>query len=99
MIEPLKVVELPVDYRGQKKTLPIVVTSESGPLLMGRNWLRELQLDWKGIMAEIYPVEANKEHDFGSARVNDLVKEYKDVFSENAGYHERCGGQSQTEGE
>ena len=42
VIKPLGVVELPVDYRGQKKTLPIVVTSESGPLLMGRNWLREL---------------------------------------------------------
>ena len=51
VIEPLGVVQLQVSYRDQKKSLPVVVTSEPGPILMGRNWLRELDLDWRAIMA------------------------------------------------
>ena len=56
IIEPLGVSQVQVNYKGQKKQLPIVVTAEPGPILMGRNWLRELELDWKGVLAEIFPM-------------------------------------------
>ena len=85
VIEPLGVLEMPVSYNGQLKTLPIVVTSEPGPMLMGRNWLRELQLDWRGIMADIFPVaveERDKESNVESVRLKELLKEFSDVFSE-----------------
>ena len=32
---------------GELVRLPMVVTPENGPVLFGRNWLREVQLDWK----------------------------------------------------
>ena len=58
VIEPLGVVQLGVRYGGQEKTLPVVVTSEPGPILMGRNWLRDLKLDWTGASwqkSSLYP--------------------------------------------
>ena len=38
-----------VDYQGQKATLPLIVADTTGPPLLGREWLRELRLDWKSL--------------------------------------------------
>ena len=35
-----------VAYRDQKAVLPIVITGNDGPVLMGRDWLSVLKLDW-----------------------------------------------------
>ena len=35
-----------VAYRDQKAVLPVVITGNDGPVLMGRNWLSVLKLDW-----------------------------------------------------
>ena len=33
------------------KKLPLLIVEGSGPALLGRNWLKELQLDWHNIHA------------------------------------------------
>ena len=35
-----------VAYRDQKAVLPVVITGNDDPVLMGRNWLSVLKLDW-----------------------------------------------------
>ena len=35
---------LVVEYKAQKKELPIIITEGDGPSLLGRNWLEELKL-------------------------------------------------------
>jgi len=35
-----------VAYRDQEAVLPIVITGNDGPVLMGRDWLSVLKLDW-----------------------------------------------------
>ena len=40
---------VPVEYNGQTLNLPLVVTQADGPLLLGRDWLAALCLNWKTI--------------------------------------------------
>ena len=35
-----------VAYRDQRAVLPVVITGNDGPVLMGRDWLSVLKLDW-----------------------------------------------------
>ena len=49
-IKPLGVVEdIPVAYQKQDKTLSVIVTSGEGPCLLGKDWLKVLNLDWPSI--------------------------------------------------
>ncbi len=43
--------EVIVHHNGQCTTLPLMEVAEHGPALLGRNWMRHLQLDWKAIGA------------------------------------------------
>ena len=38
-----------VKYNEQVATLPLIITSGTGPSLLGRDWLSVLKLDWKEI--------------------------------------------------
>ena len=71
-----------VQYGTQSCTLPLLVVAGNGPTLLGRDWLRHLQLDWKSIgLAAL---------DRGQARVQALTHKYSDVFAEKLGkmrYH------------
>ena len=51
--------ELPVDvqYHGQRKQLVLLVVEGDGPSLLGRNWLEQLNLDWKSIKAVAHKTE------------------------------------------
>ena len=39
-------IELDVQYADQRKLLPLVVVAGSGPVLLGRNWLQHIRLNW-----------------------------------------------------
>ena len=38
-----------VAYKQQCEHLPIVVVAGDGPSLLGRNWLKQIRLDWNSI--------------------------------------------------
>ena len=40
---------LPVVYDQQKRVFPLIVVDGDGPPLLGRNWLKEVQLNWHNI--------------------------------------------------
>ncbi|XP_048254597.1 uncharacterized protein K02A2.6-like [Haliotis rufescens] len=42
-------IQVDVDYNEQSITLPVYVVTGSGPALLGRNWLSQIQLDWYSI--------------------------------------------------
>ena len=86
IIYPVGVANVLVKYRNQVKNLPIVVTSEPGPMLFGRNWLRELRIDWKGILPTV--LQVNEEADTAEnvpGKLQELLEEYKEVFSDQLG--------------
>ena len=45
-IMPVGVLKVPVDYQNQREVLDLYVVENKGPVLMGRDWLRTLGLDW-----------------------------------------------------
>ena len=42
--------QLSVEHRGQKHTLTAYITKGAGPCLLGWDWLKRIQLDWKAII-------------------------------------------------
>ena len=62
-----------VDYNGQMCELPLVVVGGSGPSLLGRDWLSQIQLDWRQI---------NQVH---NASLVSVLARYPGVFKEGLG--------------
>ncbi|KAL3197273.1 hypothetical protein MRX96_014741 [Rhipicephalus microplus] len=49
IIESVRVAHVAEQYGGQKARLPLFITREKGPPLLGRQWLHAIQLDWSRI--------------------------------------------------
>ena len=64
-----------VAYKGQSKTLSLLVVAGQGPSLLGRNWLKELQLDWQ----ELYQINQSED------ALQALLHKHKSVFKEELG--------------
>ena len=65
-----------IELEGQKAELPLFVVEGDGPSLFGRNWLREIKLNWKALgIARIG----------AGTRAEELVKEYEELFNSNLG--------------
>ena len=62
-----------VDYNGQVCELPLVVVGGFGPSLLGRDWLSQIQLDWRQI---------NQVH---NASLVSVLARYPGVFKEGLG--------------
>ena len=54
--EEIPVLEVEVSHASQRKKLSLIVTRGDGPSLLGRNWLAELQIDWRGVYQIQEPV-------------------------------------------
>ncbi|KAK3085126.1 hypothetical protein FSP39_024809 [Pinctada imbricata] len=48
-INPLGVISVHVTYKEQEADLDLYVVKTKGPALLGRDWLRNIRLDWPGI--------------------------------------------------
>ena len=74
--EPMKVLgetEVSVEYNNQEaKQLLVVVVKDRGPLLLGHNWLKVIQLDWRSI--KYIPTE-----------LESLLYKYGKLFKEEPG--------------
>lgn len=64
-------IEIPVEYQEQRKTLKCVVVDGQNNLF-GRDWLKEIKLNWNKIMHM-------------TSKVNDWSVKYPDVFTDNLG--------------
>ena len=50
-MEVKSMLNMRVQYGDQKKKLVLVIMGGDGPSLLGRNWLKYIQLDWSSIFA------------------------------------------------
>ena len=80
-IMPVGVLKVPVDYQNQRELLDLYVVKNKGPVLMERDWLRKLRLDWCSIkslqasLATPSPVEC----------LDVILAKYSDVFEDKLG--------------
>jgi predicted aspartyl protease len=84
LIKPLGIAHVQVKYQKQRRELPIVVTEEAGPLLLGRNWLKVMRLDWKNLFSKVFKIEEEQIEDKPLLLPALLVK-YEDVFKNELG--------------
>lgn len=80
-----------VESEGQKELLPMVVvksTAPNQPVLIGRNWLERLKLDWNKVSRGVHgsntsnlnKLNGKTVHDFSSTLLEDCKKKYSNVF-------------------
>ena len=62
-----------VEYEGKHYVLPIVVTSGSGPTLLGRTWLQHIPLNWPKLFQTILKVDD---------KLSQLLQSFSDVFKD-----------------
>ena len=67
-------VMMDVGYQGASYRLPLVVLQGTGPLLLGRNWLHQIRLDWQRICSVS-----------GRMDVEAVVDKFPEVFQDGLG--------------
>ena len=67
-------VDVTVEHKGQKASLPLMVVQGSYPALLGRNWLTVVKLDWQ----RIFLVRSER-------RLQDVLDKHKNVFRKGLG--------------
>ena len=87
------IADVEVDYEGQRKKLPLVVTPGDTPTLLGRNWLKQLQIDWNRVFS-VFQVKEIK--DGRPEQLNEVLERNKDVFKEELGKLKDFSGLIQT---
>ena len=70
-----------VDYKSCYIQLPIVVIRGDRPLLLGRNWLRHIQLDWRTLFGNTESVNVVSAKD----KADQLCDRYNDLFRSEVG--------------
>ena len=65
-----------VNHNKQVKDLTLTIVGGDGPTLLGRDWLKHLKLNWKGI-------HSLQEHSVKS--LEDLLEKYNELFTEELG--------------
>lgn len=71
-----------VKYEGRCMQLPVVVIRGDRSSLLGRNWMRKIQLDWKNVFngkSQVHAVQPSKQ------TVEQLCEEYNEVFAPGLG--------------
>ena len=58
-------------YRKQEKQLDLLVVCGDGPTLLGRDWLAQLQLDWK---------QLNRVHSSFNPGLQHVLERHLDMF-------------------
>lgn len=72
---------IPVQYEKQQVTLPLVIVKGNRPALIGRNWLKKLQVHWKQIFT-VNQVQMRGPHKAG---VQEVLQRNRVVFSKEPG--------------
>lgn len=78
-IKPVGYMDVEVEYGGTKQTLPLYIVEKGGPALLGRDWLRKIQLDWR-LIKDTHAISTVK-----PTSVSEIIDKYKDVFVDEVG--------------
>ena len=73
-IQVLGVADVKVEHNGQITTLPLIIVPGEKPPLLGRNWLSNLQLDWR----KIFSIQSLR-------NLQDVLDSYSEVFEDGLG--------------
>ena len=82
-IKPKGKLRVPVKYKNQRSTLDLYVVSTRGPALLGRDWLRQIKLDWPAIKA--VQVDMQTTCKSTEDKLKHLLEQYSDVFKDEIG--------------
>ena len=74
-IEVIEEIEVEVHYQQQTQKLVLVVVAEEGPVLLGRNWLKHVILDW-ALICRINSKQISKMEKYPDV----FIQKYPDVF-------------------
>lgn len=74
-VEIVGVADVHVKYKQQEKEMPLVIVKGTGPCLLGRAWLEEIQLQW----GEIKLVQLEK------MTLQQVLSKHEEVFKEELG--------------
>ena len=76
-----------VKYGKQHKQLPLYVVDGNGPSLMGRNWLPEINLNWKSLkLVSTASMQASPKPQISfKQQMEALLENHKAVFEEGLG--------------
>ncbi|XP_064469988.1 uncharacterized protein K02A2.6-like [Ornithodoros turicata] len=75
-LTPQGYITVNVNYGGRQRTLPLHILRQPGVPLLGRNWVRELRLDWAGVNTMSLDV---------NTITGQLTEKYKPLFTEELG--------------
>ena len=82
----LGLIKVPVEYSNQKATLPAIVVAGKSPNLLGRNWLKEIKLNWQQIFSTSVGKTRVKQNTSNQASKDqkpiEMLEKYQDVFEE-----------------
>ena len=85
----LGLIKVPVEYSNQKATLPAIVVAGKSPNLLGRNWLKEIKLNWQQIFSTSVGKTKVKQNTSNQAskdqKLIEMLGKYQDVFEEGLG--------------
>ena len=71
-----------VEYKDQQPLLlDLYVVKNKGPVLMGRNWLYKIRLDWYAIKS----LKASQTPPIAKERLQTMLDKYSDVFEDKLG--------------
>ena len=70
-----------VEHNNQVKNLTLYVVERHGPALFGRDWLHQIQLDWK----QICTISKEKPPQETQKKLKKLLGDYSEVFQNEIG--------------
>ena len=80
-ISPEGVMNVRVQYNNQTKNLQLYVVKTQGPALFGRDWLRQIQLNWRTVKSITKKVPRKDRQQ----RLQKLLDKYSEIFEEKVG--------------
>ena len=86
--EPLVVLgeaDVEVQYKGQPLKLRLIVVKGDGPSLMGREWIRRMEIDWKTLCRDSRLAIHQVPSQVLGSPVESLIQRYSDLFHNDLG--------------
>lgn len=84
-IAPMGVVKVKVHYSDQRHVLSLYVVERGGAPLFGREWLREIQLDWQSIKEMQATVTKKQSTGSTTEKLNKILTNAGEVFQDGIG--------------